>query len=222
MKKKTRFKRRAHSACCVDLKKSWNVFFILLFVVRRFFFLQLFYIVAFFCVSTVIKMCWRKSQWSICRFIYFLYILVAQHDRSNFCWRKNTLRKRGPNECSNWTLYEKTQEWEKKNIKMKQKKKIFSIFFSLLSVSHLTSACARQCVPFHLLHVFAIMCSRESFRSCARITSMFIFCGCIVWTLASINNKRKNWIDTQFEVKIVKRRKKKTTNTNAKQYSTRL
>lgn len=94
----------------------------------------------------------------------------------------------------------------------KKKYRMFTFFFvgSFGSISHLTSAFAKRCVPFHLLHVFAIMCSRESFRSCTQeLRRMFIFCGCICelcWRLSTINGRKR--IDTQFEVKIVNREKK--------------
>lgn len=80
------------------------------------------------------------------------------------------------------------EDYMKNTKENKDKEKKIPIFF-VRSISHLTSACARRCVPFHLPHVFAINDSRESFRLHTRTTSMFIFCGCIL--SAGVNNKRK-------------------------------
>lgn len=130
-------------------------------------FLQLFYIVGCFflhllllCVSKVIKMCWRKSQWRICRYIFFFVWLTAWA-KQFFIFAKDTTRFQRADECSNWRLYGKIQENEDE-----EKYTIFFLifFFSLSSIFPFNLCfSARRCVPFHLLHVLVIMCSWENF-----------------------------------------------------------
>lgn len=137
-------------------------------------FLQLFYIVGCFflhllllCVSKVIKMCWRKSQWRICRYIYF-FSCGSQHERNNFLFSQ---RKQHASKGPTNALIEDYMEKYKKT-KMKKNIQFFSyiflIFFSLSSIFPFNLCfSARRCVPFHLLHVLVIMCSWENF--CTRM-----------------------------------------------------
>lgn len=121
------------------LLKSWKFFFILLFLL----FLQLFYIVGCFflhllllCVSKVIKMCWRKSQWRICRYIFFFFVWLTAWAKQFFIFAKETTRFERADECSNWRLYGKIQENEDE-----EKYTIFFLYFFLsLLFFHLTSA----------------------------------------------------------------------------------
>lgn len=116
------------------LLKSWKFFFILLFLL----FLQLFYIVGCFflhllllCVSKVIKMCWRKSQWRICRYICF-FSCGSQHERNNFLFSQ---RKQHASKGPTNALIEDYMEKYKKT-KMKKNIQFFSyIFFSLFYFS---------------------------------------------------------------------------------------
>lgn len=95
--KENRFKHRAHSPTTTNFWNHGNSFLSFYF----FFFLQLFYIVGCFflhllllCVSKVIKMCWKKSQWRICRYIFFFRVAHSMSE-TIFYFRSgnNTLPK---------------------------------------------------------------------------------------------------------------------------------
>lgn len=88
----------------------------------------------FFFVSTPIKMWWRKSQWSIRQFIFFIltiYILVVQHASIaieasyRFSQKKQHASKKA-NKCSYWRLYNKNDE-----TKTEQSIFLFSFLFSI-------------------------------------------------------------------------------------------